>query len=70
LNLNAPDAIAPLTQAEKRKAKGQIAAYERQMKSFPEDPDKYTPAQKAIAEAKARLEKVIHEVLPLEPGGF
>lgn len=67
MNLNDPDAIVPLTQAEKRKAMKQIAHYERLMKSFPDDPDEYTPSQSAILEAKQKLEKLVHEVEPLEP---
>ncbi|MEI7987020.1 MAG: hypothetical protein WCI55_15440 [Armatimonadota bacterium] len=70
MNLNDPDAIVPLTQAEKRKAKKQIAHYERLMKSFPDDPDQYTPAQKALLEVKRKLEKLVYEVEPLEPVGF
>ena len=67
MNLNDWDAIVPLTQAEKRKAMKQIAHYEHLTKSFPDDPDRYTPAQKAILEAKQRLEKLVYEIQPLEP---
>ena len=65
---NDPNAIAPLTQAQKKIAIRQISEYAKQMKGFPKDEAKYTEAQLRIANEKSKLESLVYGgSVPLEP---